>query len=169
MQRSKKIQILKTASLSIFSIIVVLLLILGVKNSSFGTIKKYDSGGNSKRDILKSLSSTSMKVTITNDELANLGEFVFNISEDRKLIANISLRYKANYDDNSWFSSNDELKREIVIKSVILRDATIDIMLGSSLAAANSNKMRKELRDALNKNLSNGKVQEVYFNKFIIQ
>ena len=42
-------------------------------------------------------------------------------------------------------------------------------MLGNPIATANSEKMRKELSDTLNENLSTGEVIEVYFNKFIIQ
>ncbi|MCF6340466.1 MAG: flagellar basal body-associated FliL family protein [Sulfurimonas sp.] len=170
MQRKKRIQIIKTVSTIVFSIIVLLLLALGVKNSDFGNIKKYDNSGKSPRDMItKSISSSGMQVSITNDEIANLGDFIFNIAGDRKLIANISLKYKSNTKDNSWFGSKDDIKKEILKKSVILRDSTINTMLGNPIATANSEKMRKELSDTLNKNLSTGKVIEVYFNKFIIQ
>lgn len=170
MQHNKKIQIIKTTSTIIFSIIVLLLLVLGIKNSDFGNIKKYDSGGKSPREMMtKFINSSGMEVSITNDEVANLGDFVFNIAGDRKLIANISLKYKSTVENNSWFKSKDDIKKEIMKKSVILRDATIHTMLGSPIATANSEKMREELRDTLNSNLSTGEVIEVYFNKFIIQ
>jgi len=170
MQRKKRIQVIKTISTIIFSIIIILLLALGIQDSDFGNIKKYDSSGKSPREMMtKFINSSGMQVSITNDEVANLGDFVFNIAGDRKLIANKSLKYKSTVKDNSWFRNKDDIKKEIIKKSVILRDATIHTMLGNPIATANSEKMRKELKDTLNKNLSTGEVIEVYFNKFIIQ
>ena len=85
MQRKERIQIIKTVSTVVFSIIVLLLLVLGIKNSDFGSIKKYDSSGKSPREMMtKFISSSGMQVSITNDEVANLGDFVFNI--DRKSV-----------------------------------------------------------------------------------
>ena len=42
-------------------------------------------------------------------------------------------------------------------------------MLGSTKARADNDRMREDLKDALNKNLKNGQIKEIYFNKFIIQ
>ena len=163
-------EILKRAALGVTSLIVVLLLILGIKNSDFGKIAKYNKqDSKSGRDMkTRFISSSGMKVTVTND-IANLGDFTFNIAGDRKLIANISLKYKSKDGDESWFSNGDKSKKEILKKSVILRDAAINTMLGNSVATANSKKMRKALKDTLNEQLSDGEIEEVYFNQFIIQ
>ena len=63
----------------------------------------------------------------------------------------------------------EKYKEEILKKSVILRDAAINTMLGNSVATANSKKMRKALKDTLNEQLSDSEIEEVYFNQFIIQ
>lgn len=173
--RINRREIIKKASIFILSLIVILLLILGVQTSKFSDIKKYDSQDKSPRDIMaqakrSSIRSNGLEVTIKSDTIANLGDFTFNIADDKKLVANISLKYKANDEDSSWFGdNNDKIKNEILKKSVILRDAAINTMLGSSTADVNSEKMRKTLKETLNKNLSSGEVEEVYFNQFIIQ
>lgn len=169
--------IIKKMSIFILLLIVILLLILGIQTSKFSNIKKYESD-KSPRDIMSqtrpSSSSTknySMEVTIVNDTIANLGDFTFNIAGNKKLVANISLKYKSNTKDSSWLGSdsNDDVKKEILQKSAILRDAAIGTMLGSSRVTADSSRMRKALKETLNSNLSAGRVEEVYFNKFIIQ
>lgn len=169
-----KEKIIKNAIIIVLSLIVILLLVLGVLNSEFTKLKKYDVDGKSPREsaynrtILSSLSN-GMKVSLISDNRANLGDFVFNISGDKKLIANISIKYKPVKDESSWFSNSDEIKQEILKKGVILRDATIDTMLGYSTASANNEKMREKLKETLNKNLSSCEIEEVYFNEFIIQ
>jgi len=168
-----KIKIIKNASLIVLALIVILLLILGIKSSKFGKIKKYDIEDESPREMMShyrhpSNKSNGMQVTIRSNTEANLGDFTFNISGDRKLVANISLKYKPNREDDSWFNNKDSIKKEILKKSVILRDAAINTMLGHS-ANVDSEQMRKALKNTLNKNLSSGKIEEVYFNQFIIQ
>ena len=169
--RINRREILKKASLIVLSLIVILLLILGIKSSDFGKIAKYDKQDQSspRERMSKSsyLSRNGMQVVIVNDYMANLGDFTFNISGDRKLIANIALKYKSN--DSGWFSSKNDIKKEIIKKSVILRDAAIDTMLGNSVETANSDTIRKALKNTLNKKLTEGQVEEVYFNQFIIQ
>ncbi|MCK9453792.1 MAG: flagellar basal body-associated FliL family protein [Sulfurimonas sp.] len=169
-----KIKIIKKAIMLISAIIIILLLVLGVLSSDFTKLKKYDIAGKSPREtILSQLMPSSinngMKVSVTGEGSANLGDFVFNISENKKLIANISIKYKPTKKKNSWFSSSNEMQREILEKGVILRDATIDTMLGYTKASANNDTMRRKLKETLNKNLINSEVEEVYFNEFIIQ
>ncbi len=167
-------KIIKNAIIVVLSLIVVLFLILGVLSSDFTKLKKYDVAGKSPRDavynrtILSSLSN-GMKVSISSDSKANLGDFVFNISGDKKLIANISIKYKPVKSEESWFNDSDEIKQEILKKGVILRDATINTMLGYSTASANNEKMREKLKETLNKTLTTCEIEEVYFNQFIIQ
>jgi flagellar basal body-associated protein FliL len=169
--------IIKKISMFILLLIVILLLILGIQTSKFSDIKKYESDKSPRDNMSQTRSSSSntkdysMQVTIENDTIANLGDFTFNIAGNKKLVANISLKYKSNTKDNSWFesNSNNDVKKEILQKSVILRDAAISTMLGSSRVTADSSRMRKALKETLNNNLSTGKVEEVYFNKFIIQ
>ena len=169
-----KIKIIKNSIIAVLSLIVILLLILGVLSSDFTKLQKYDVGGKSPREslynrtILSGLSN-GMKVSISSDSKANLGDFVFNISGDKKLIANISIKYKPLADDDSWFGNSDEIKQEIIKKGVILRDATINTMLGYSAASANNEKMREKLKETLNKTLTTCEIEEVYFNQFIIQ
>lgn len=167
-------EIILKAAIVVASIIGILLLILGIQSSKFGKIKKYDEKDNSPRQMMSGTIGSSyrrgdnMKIKIESDSVANLGDFTFNISGDRKLIANISLKYKAN-SDSSWFNADKSIKQELIKKSAILRDATIDTMLGNSIVTANSEKMRSELKKTLNKNLNNGEIEEVYFSQFIIQ
>lgn len=173
--RINRRKIIKNAVLAVFSLIIILILILGMLNSNFSNIKKYD-----KEDSVSKSSEYSkkasfyneganMQVVIERDGVANLGDFVFSISADKKLIANISFTYVSNKNDNSWFDGDAKIRDEIVKKGTILRDATIDAMLTNPSVAANDEEMRETIRKSLNKNLHNGKAEEIYFNKFIIQ
>ncbi|MFA5232892.1 MAG: flagellar basal body-associated FliL family protein [Sulfurimonas sp.] len=169
-----KEKIIKGAIIVVLLLIIILLLILGVLSSDFTKLKKYNIANDSPREsvynrtILSNLSN-GMKVSISSENRANLGDFVFNISGDKKLIANIAIKYKPIKDDSSWFSNRDEIEQEILKKGIILRDATINTMLGYSTASANNEKMRQKLKETLNKNLSKSEIEEVYFNEFIIQ
>lgn len=169
-------KILINASYGVAALIMILLLILGVQNSDFTKLQKYDIEGKTPRESISgnraaaiSVLRNSMQVTVGKDNQANLGDFVFNISGDRKLIANISMKYKSSGKRAYWFSDKNDMKEEILKKSVILRDSAINTMLGYSMANANNEVMRKALRETLNENLEYSEIEEVYFNQFIIQ
>lgn len=167
----------KTIKRTIILILLVLLVygvFVGLRNSDFANIKKYNAHGKSPREIMSEFLNSgdsdyyNTKVTIKSDSVANLGDFEFNIANDKKLVANISLRYYSYTSENS-FSNENSIKKEILNKAVILRDTAINTMLGSTKARADNERMREDLKNALNKKLKNGQVKEIYFNKFIIQ
>lgn len=169
-------KILINASYGVAALIVILLLILGIQSSDFTKLQKYDIEGKAPRESISSNKAAptsvlrnGMQVTIGSDNQANLGDFVFNISGDRKLITNISMKYKSSKKRGSWFSDKNDIKEEILKKSVILRDSAINTMLGYSMVNANNEVMRKALKETLNKNLEYSEIEEVYFNQFIIQ
>ena len=101
MQINKR-KILKKVIAVVILVIILLLLILGIQSSEFGKIAKYDTQSKSLRETISNFISSSsktdngMNVTFTSDNVANLGDFVFNISGDKKLIANISLKNTLN-------------------------------------------------------------------------
>ena len=164
MNQTKR-DVLKNIIITIILIVVVLLLILGVQNSDFSKLKKYNisksQGGffGSKAD--------SVEVSIVNKNQVNLGDFVFNVAENRKLIANISIIHKPKNSANLIDNASDEF----IKKGTFLRDATINAMLESKNFEmnVNNNKIKDNIKNRLNKNLENSVVEEVYFNKFIIQ
>lgn len=167
--------LVKKMILSIISLIMLLLVIIGIRQSDFTKIKKYDNNDKSPREAIYNPNKITFnyyttKVTL-NDEnsLANLGDFVFNVAEERKLIANISLKYKQKNKIEEWIKSDSDIREEIIKKSVILRDAIINTMIGSTNATINSKKMRNDLKENINKILSSGEIEEVYFNSFILQ
>lgn len=175
--------IVKQLITGIVVVIFLLLTAIGVISSDFNKIKKFDASDNKnkteashKKEAMNAKvkhqfhRAKSMKIELNRDNsIANLGEFTFNISEDKKLIANISIKYKAK--KSSWFSfvNDKNIKEELLKKSVILRDATIDTMIGNANANANSKQMRADLKNNINEVLVEGEIEEVYFNKFIIQ
>jgi flagellar basal body-associated protein FliL len=164
----------KTITILILVILVCYGIFIGLRNSDFANLKKYDTHGKSPREMMSEFLSSdnsdnySTRVTIKSDTVANLGDFEFNIAGNKKLVANISLKYYP-YNKESSFNDDGSIKKEILEKAVILRDTAINTMLGSTRARANNEMMREDLRNAINQKLSNGQVKEVYFNKFIIQ
>ena len=164
----------------IITIIVFLLIILvgayGVITSDFSKIKKYDEPDSSrtkrsnapiskeKKALAKQRYYTT-KVESTGEGMMSLGDFTMNLSNNRILTTNISLKYRDK--DDSWLSSG-KTKKEMLQKSVVLRNSVINAMY-SSEARSNNEKIKEAIREDLNRHLSNGEVEEIYFNKFIIQ
>lgn len=165
---------LKRVTVLILFILIAYGIFIGLRDSDFANLKKYKTHGKSPREIMSEFLHSddseyySTKVTIKSDSVANLGDFEFNIAGNRKLVANISLKYYQ-YNKESNFNDDNSIKKEILDKAVILRDTAINTMLGSTKARADNDIMREDLKNAINKKLKNGQVKEVYFNKFIIQ
>jgi len=157
---------------TILTLIILALLAYGVSKSDFTNIKKYDDGkdpnsatGFKTRAAQKR--QYSREVKIESDNSANLGDFTISVSNRKKLIANISLTFKENnkYD---WLLGKS-VNGEIVDKGDILRNSVIQTMSNSGYSNPNNENMKNRLKDNINKHLSNGQVEEVYFNRFILQ
>ena len=170
-------KIIKTLITIVASLIVLLLLAYGVSKSDFTKIKKYDEKDTSiirsaaepssvKRSIAKERYYTT-KVRIKDGGMANLGDFTLNISGDRKLTANISLKYKDSK-GNSWMVGKS-VEEEILDKGDILRSIVVNTISNNTNANVSNQRMKKELAEGMNDYLSNGEIEEVYFNEFIIQ
>lgn len=164
----------------IATLIVAMLLIYGASKSDFSKIQKYDEKDNSISDVRSRMKGPSeqkekiakeryytTKVKIKEGSMANLGDFTVNISGDRQLITNISLKFKEKT-SNSWLSGGS-VEEEIIVKGDMLRSAVIHTISGSENATVSNNRMKKELVNNINNYLSDGEVEEVYFNRFIIQ
>ena len=142
--------LLKKAVLVVIVLIGILLTIVGVLTSEFNTIKKFDSGGKSPRELMSRTISKASKqyntqISVdTENNMANLGDFTFNIGKDKKLIANISFKYSANKDTN-WFE-DDDIKNEIMKKNIILRDTIINTMIEHTDISASSKRIKRELK-----------------------
>jgi len=166
-------KLIKIMTILIIFLFVAIVVILGLQQSDFGKIKKYDKSSSSGFASLASKGTDKTRhdrsVSIQKNNVASLGDFNFNIAGGKTLIANISLKYKSTNKSDELFSSEDSIEDEIMAKSVFLRDAAINTMIGNTRATADSKRVRKELKKNLNESLRCGEVEEVYFNKFIIQ
>ena len=167
--------IIKTAIKVIVVFIILLLLAYGVSKSDFNNIKKYDEKDDSQRTELpmskqKSKSAQerrfSTKVVISGGDLANLGDFELNIQGGKKLVMNMSLKFKDNNKNKGWFSSSD-VKQEIVTKGVVLRSTVIDTLSHYNNVDINNEKMQESLIQNMNNYLSEGEVEQIYFNKYL--
>ena len=173
-------KIIKIFTITIFLLILVLFLAYGVSQSNFRNLKKYDENNNINdvRDALRVPSKEKKKlaeeryytttVRIKQGGMANLGDFTMNISGNRKLTANISLKYKNNNKNNNWLIGKN-VEDEIMGKGDVLRSAVINVISNSDNARVTNKDMKKELIKSMNKYLSDGKIEEVYYNRFIIQ
>ena len=156
----------------IATLLFLALIAYGVSKSSFNNLKKYDEDNpNSnhsglKEQIAKNKYYTT-EVKIENDSTANLGDFTINISNNKKLITNISLKF-INQKKNDWILDNG-VKKEMLKKGDVLRSVIIDTISHTEDASIKNKRMKKDIVENLNKYLSDGKVTEVYFNKFITQ
>lgn len=170
-----KRDIIKKAIIVVSSLIGLLLMTIGVLTSDFNKIKKFNTKDKSPRQLISSklqynqLHKTDIDIDSDNN-IANLGDFTFNVGEKNILIANISLKFKSNKKSKEWISSSDDIEQEIAKKGgTILRDAVIDTMIGNYDTTADSQRIKREIKRNINTKLSSGEVEEVYFNKFIFQ
>ena len=170
-------KIVKTLIIFVSGAIILLLLAYGISQSDFSKIKKYDETDNSSprsrmnvhselKDNIAKERRYSTKIKIKEGDMASLGDFTINISGGQILTTNISLKYK-NKKSNS-FLNMDSVEDEILKKGTILRNSVITIISHNKNATVANEKMKKELVENMNNYLSNGKIEEVYFNRFII-
>ncbi|MDD5157096.1 flagellar basal body-associated FliL family protein [Sulfurimonas sp.] len=159
----------KAISVTIALIVILsIALVVQISSSSYIKMFNFKDKSTSKKDTHKS-DNKCLEATVTNDKFINLGDFLFVLADNRKLEANISFKYKKINDNSSGiFKIEDSIEDEIKAKSSILRDRVISVMFASPMTTIDNKKMKQEIIVTLNKNLTTIKVEEIYFNKFIM-
>lgn len=173
-------KVIKITTIIISIIIVVLVLAYGVSKSDFNNLKKYDEKDDSISQIRDNMLAPSKEkiaiskeryytttVKIKKGNMANLGDFTMNISGNRKLTTNISLKFKEKK-GYSWLSG-DSIEDEILDKAAVLRNVVINVISNNENARVTNKKMKEEIVKSLNKYLTDGEIEEIYYNSFIIQ
>jgi len=97
--------------------------------------------------------------------MANLGDMKMSISGNRELEMNMSLKLKNK--KSSFFGS--DIDDEFIEKSTLLKHSVIQVMSSSKNVSINNQKMKDDLIKQMNNNLSSGKIEDIYFNDFIIK
>jgi len=168
-------KIIRKAIQLVITLIILLLLAYGVSKSDFNNIKKYDESDDSKKlEVPMSGEKRKMaqgrrfstKVVVNSDSMANLGDFELNIQGGKKLIMNMSMEFKNNNKNDSWFSSSS-VKKEIVKKGAVLRSSVIDTLSHYNNVDIHNEKMQESLIKNMNNYLSDGEIEKIYFNKYI--
>ena len=160
----KKIKNIIYTILSLTALIA--LSVYGYMTSDFSKIKKYDN--NNIRDDFKSKIAKeryyTTKVKIKNDGMLHLGNFEINIANDKKLIANISLKYTI--PDDIW--KNSKAKKEMLSNGAVIRNITIETILNKESNDIFNYKVKNEIIDNINPYLTNTKIEAIYFNEYIV-
>ena len=164
-------KIIKIILLLVVALIVLLLLAYGISKSDFTKIKKYDendpnAGLKLKAKIAKERFYTN-RVTITEKSIANLGDFTLNVPKNRTLTTNISIKFKDKDSDN-WLSPK-KAAHEITDKGDVLRSVVIDTISNHRNADVSNEKIKATLVNGMNNYLNDVEVEEIYFNKYIVQ
>ena len=165
-------KVIRTLISVVVALIVILLLIYGVSTSEFTNIKKYDQEDDVRTMLNKKLSdkkqpSYKTEVKIQHGNMANLGDFTLTLSNNKQLITNISLKFKDKKSD-SWFGGS-LAEDEIIKRGDILRSAVIHTLSDDPSINMSNKNMKRNLTNELNNYLSDGEIEEIYFNKFIIK
>lgn len=114
--------------------------------------------------------TTAVTVTEAEENTYTLDEFTINLADtdsDKYINAQISLGY-----DSSQTKLKSELESTEVVKKPILSDAVISVIRNKKKAdfqGEGLDKVKQEIIDAVNKDLSKGKILHVYFSKLVIQ
>ncbi len=146
-------------------IIVITLAIYGYMTSEFSKIKKYD---NNIRDDIKSKIAKqrhySTEAKIINDGILHLGHFEINIANNKKLIANISIKY--NIPKSIW--KNSKAKKEMLKNGPVIRNIVIETILNKTSYEIISYRVKNKIINNINPYLTNTKIEAIYFNEFIV-
>lgn len=114
--------------------------------------------------------TTEVTVTSAQENTYTLDEFTINLSDtdsQKYINAQVSLGY-----DESQTKLKSELESTEVVKKPILSDAVISVIRNkkaSDFQGAGLEKVKQEIIDAVNPDLSKGKILHVYFSKLVIQ
>ena len=162
--------IITKAILAIVASILLLSLVLMVQNFDSSTFKVFEFKNKSTpKKSPNDNDSKCLQATVTSESVVNLGDFLFVLENNRKLAVNISFKYKEiSKNSNDFFDTQDNITKEIEAKNSILRDKIISVMLDSAIPSDDNKEMKKVITKTLNKNLTTVKVEEIYFNKFIL-
>lgn len=114
--------------------------------------------------------STSQESVVVEEKIADVNEFLVNLADENKSF--IKIKFVIAYD-----KKNKKLDKEIPEKMPSMRDSVISILRtkkSSDFNNTDNNKnsmenIKKEIIDAINKNLVNGKITNIYIQDIIIQ
>lgn len=159
-------------AIALLAILIFVILFL-IDPSQFGEKKRYKENvfTSDKTDMTKGKQKLAQSrrhdktVRIISDTMASLGDFTFNSGGNTKIIANISLKFKKTKE--GWFTA--DAKEEIKKRGTLLRSAVIDTMMDNHGVKSNDDRLKAQLIENINSNLSDATATEIYFNKFIVQ
>lgn len=116
-------------------------------------------------------STKTSEAAVVQENTYTLDEFTINLADtdsEKYINAQVSLGY-----DSSQSKLKSELESTTIVKKPILSDAVISVIRSKKKAdfdaAGGVDKIKQEIIDAVNKNLTNGKILHVYFSKLVIQ
>lgn len=115
-------------------------------------------------------SNTQQEVVKVDEKIADVNEFLVNLADENKSF--IKIKFVIAYD-----KKNKKLDKEIPEKMPSMRDSVITVLRTKKSTDfnntdTNKNSMesiKKEIIDAINKNLVNGKITNIYIQDIIIQ
>ena len=150
------------AIISIMTTLLVVLSVYAFTNSNF----------NFKADKYKQKPKTGLgyvrtgRVEYKAPDIFFLGDFTTNMATNDKAgkFVRVEVRLKM---------SDEDMVDELKFKNIVLRDAVIDELSLKRFAQVSTEKgkftLKENLKDRLNTLVDDGKIEEVYFTKFIIQ
>lgn len=114
------------------------------------------------KDKTNSTAKNNIKVE---EKIMDLKEFVVNLSDEDKTYIRITISL-------AYDKKNKKLEKELPDKVPAVRDAVIEIIRKKKTTDFNSNNIdniKKELIKAINNNLINGEIINIYIQDIIIQ
>lgn len=114
------------------------------------------------KDKTNSTANNNIKVE---EKIMDLKEFVVNLSDEDKTYIRITISL-------AYDKKNKKLEKELPNKVPAVRDAVIEILRKKKTTDFNSNNIdniKKELIKAINNNLINGEIINIYIQDIIIQ
>lgn len=144
----------------VISLTLLFFIIYAFSNSDFSKLKKYDQMSASSAPN----GNFARHVKIRRDNMLDLGDFEINVKDNKKLITNISAKFKSS--TKSWNSTSN---RDITRNGVVIRNTIIETILNKDPDYLMFDKVKLEIIDNINRQLVDTKIEEIYFNEFIVQ
>lgn len=158
MNKNKNLKRILLALVIMIIMVSLIILIYAISSSKGSSI---DFKNNGSKSFMGS-DKRQFDVESSQDFIYNLGEYQVNISRDKYLILNFSVR------------CNDAMFDTIMKKNILVQNAVLETFAadGAHAYAATSNgkeKIKKQLIKNLNRVLGNDAIQEIYFKRYIVQ
>lgn len=152
----------KLTKISLVIAVLIIFLSVIVMISSFLSEKKSSFGHTGFGKMMQIKGSRKFTIESEEEHIYNLGEYQVNLTRDKHLLLNLSVR-------SAEDSFEKLLENKIVVQNAVIEAFSTYGGIAMPTTAAGKNSIKNKIMQNINESPASPMIEEVYFNKFIIQ